>query len=174
MGHEEFKKENGRVKTMHQKAARQSFSLVIVLACVAIFGWACDPGIEYSPKDWPKVEERRFQKTVGSIDITIAPVGGLIANKHLIPEITINNRGDLPVVIERAVLQANRAEYVARPFGENTWVTIQPREVRRITVEWELGKPLYEVLKDPVEMDLTIKVGDRSEEVRIPMVKTFG
>ena len=148
--------------------------LKLLAIFVALFSLACDPAIEYSPKDWAKSEERRFSKTVGLIDVEIAPVGGLIGNEHLIPEVRLHNRGTLPAVIESAILKANGAEYVARPFGEASWRTVPSNETRRITVEWELGRPLYEVLKDPVEIILTIKVGDERTEIRMPMVKTFG
>ena len=150
------------------------FFLILLAIFVALFSLACDPGIEYSPKDWAKSEERKFSKKVGLIEVEIAPVGGLIGNKDLSPELTVHNRAKLPAVIESAILKANGAEYVARPFGDASWWTVPSNETRKITLEWELGRPLYEVLKDPVEINLTIKIGDERTEIRIPMVKTFG
>lgn len=141
---------------------------------VALFSLACDRAIEYRPKDWAKSAERRFSKTVGLIELEITPIGGLIGREYLMPEMTLHNRAELPAVIESAILKANGAEYVARPFGEVSWEIVPSHETRKITLEWELGKPLYEVLKDPVEIKLTIKVGNERTEIRIPMVKTFG
>jgi len=171
MGVEKFAKEDGRVDSMQLKSRHQSISLAMALALMAILGLACDTVIEYRPRDWSKVDERKFGKTIGLIDITITEVGGMIAHKSLLPEIAINNRGDQPAVIDRAILKANGSEYMAVPFGENAWVTVPPGEMRRINVDWELGKPLGDALKDPVEINLTIKVGNRLTEVTIPMAK---
>jgi len=152
-------------------SARPFLKLLAML--VALFSLACDRAIEYRPKDWAKSEERRFSKTVGLIEVEITPVGGLIGKEDLIPELTLHNRAELPAVIDSAILKANGAEYVARPFGEGSWEIVPSHETRKITLEWELGKPLSEVLKDPVEINLTIKVGNERTEIRIPMVKIF-
>jgi hypothetical protein len=148
--------------------------LNILVILVALLSFGCDPVIEYGPKDWAKSDDGRFSKTVGLIDVEITPVGGIIGNEHLIPEVILRNRSKAPAVIESAILKANGGEYVARSFGEPSWEIVPPNETRRITLEWELGKPLYEVLKDPVELHLTLKVGNERTEIRIPMVKTFG
>ena len=148
--------------------------LKLLTIFVAVFSLGCDPAIEYSPKDWAKSEERKFSKTVGLLEVEITEVGGLIGLEHLIPEVTLHNRAKSPAVIESAILKANGAEYAARPFGEASWEIVPSNETRKITLEWELGRPLYEVLKDPVEINLTIKVGNERTEIRIPMVKTFG
>jgi hypothetical protein len=148
--------------------------LKVLAIFVVLLSLACDRLIEYSPQDWAKSGQRRFSKTVGLIDVEITPLGGIIGNEHLIPEVALHNRARLPVVIEGAILKAHGVEYVARPFGEASWEIVPPNETRKITLEWELGKPLYEVLKDPVELNLTIKVGNERTEIRVPMVKTFG
>jgi hypothetical protein len=151
----------------------KSFAKILSMF-VALLSFACDPGIEYSPKDWMKSDDRRFSKSFGLIDVEITPVGGIIGNEHLIPEMKLHNRAKAPAVIENAILKANGAEYVVRPFGEAGWEIVPPNETRKITLEWELGKPLYEVLKDPVELDLIIKVGNEQTEIKVPMIKTFG
>lgn len=160
------------MKVEQRFGANHSLKILAILAALLCF--ACDPGIEYSPKDWKKSDDRRFSNSFGLLDVEITPVGGIIGNEHLIPEVTLHNRSKSPAVIESAILKANGAEYVARPFGEASWETVPPNETRKITVEWELGRPLYEVLKDPVELNLTIKVGGERADIKIPMVKTFG
>ncbi|HVS80381.1 MAG TPA: hypothetical protein VHE60_01445 [Pyrinomonadaceae bacterium] len=95
-------------------------------------------------------------------------------NKDITPEISIGNRSKLPAIVERAVLRGNGLEHIAQPFGDKKWVTISPGDNRRIDIKWEFETYIDEVLKDPVEIDLTIKLGDEETEVKIPMVKTLG
>ena len=147
--------------------------LIGMLVFATLLGGTCDPGISYSPKDWPKTDEVRFTKTFGALDITLRPIGGLIGNKDIAPEISIGNCGKLPAVVEGAILNANGVQHIARPFGDKKWVTISPGETRRIDIKWEFETYINEVLKDPVEIDLAIKVGDENTEVKIPMVKTL-
>ena len=156
-----------------QKLSDKAFKVILAMF-VAFLNIACDPAIRYSPRDWTKSDEHRFSKTVGLIDIQITDVGGIIGNDHLIPEVTVHNRAKSSAVIESATLKANGSEYVALPLGEAGWQIILPSETRKITLDWELGKPLYDVLKDPVEIHLIIRVGNERTELNIPMVKTFG
>jgi len=140
---------------------------------VALLSLACDPGIHNSPKDWASAEGGRFATTVGLFDITMRRIGGLIGETWLEPEITVTNHAKLPAVIDRAVLKANGLEHIARPFGDKKWVTISPGETKKIDITWEFDKPIYEILEDPVELDLTIKLGGDDTEVKIPMTKTL-
>jgi hypothetical protein len=100
-------------------------------------------------------------------------IGGLIGETWLQPEITVTNHAKSPAVIDRAVLKANGLEHIARPFGDKKWVTISPGESKRIDITWEFDKPIYEILKDPVELDLTIELGGDDTEIKIPMTKTL-
>jgi hypothetical protein len=140
----------------------------------ALLSFACDSAIEYSPKDWTNSNGGRFSKSFGLIDVEITRLGGIIGKKHLLPELTLHNHSQSPAVIEHIILKANGAEYVGRPFGDADWETVPPNETRKITLEFELGKPLLEVLNGPVDLNLTIKIGNERTEINVPMVKTFG
>jgi hypothetical protein len=145
-----------------------------IAVCATLLGGTCDPGISYSPTNWSRTDEVRFSKSFGLLDITLRPIGGLIGNKDITPEISISNRSKLPAIVEKAVLRANGLEHVAQPFGDTKWVTISSGDNRRIDIKWEFETYIDEILKDPVEIDLIIKLGDEETEVKIPMAKTFG
>lgn len=135
---------------------------------------ACDPGIGYSPKNWTKIDEHHFSKNFGLFELEINPLNGLIGSSYLMPEVTIHNHAKSSIVIMNAVLKANNFEYIASPFGQENREIIPPNQTRKITLIFELNKSLYKVLKDPVELNIKIKVENDQIELNIPMVKTFG
>ncbi|HEX8177230.1 MAG TPA: hypothetical protein VF543_19230 [Pyrinomonadaceae bacterium] len=144
-------------------------AILILLASLLIT--ACDRGIYYQPKDWTKEEHPWFTKSFGQLDIKITDLGGLISQDHFIPEVMIHNRVKSPIFLERAILKANGAEYSAHPFGEPSWESVPPNETRRLALYFDFGKGIYEILKDPVEMTLMLRVGDEQRDISIPMVK---
>jgi len=147
----------------------------IVLVVVALPSMIkFDRGVEYRPRDWESLDTGRLSRSFGALDIKLRPIGGLIGNKDISPELTITNRGNLPAIVEKAVLRAGGLEHVAQPFGDKKWVTILPGTNRGIDIKWEFDNYIDEILKDPVEIDLTIKLGDENTEIKIPMVKTPG
>ena len=136
---------------------------------------ACDPGIHYEPKDWTRVSQGRWSKTFGQIDVETSDLGGLIGETWLNPELSIRNRSKSLAVVESAVLKTGDAEYIAGPprYDWGKW-EVAPGATQRLDLEWrfEEEKPIYKVLKDPVEMILKVKVGDERVEVIIPMGKS--
>ncbi len=123
---------------------------------------ACDPGIRYEPKGWNKVSESRWSKSFGQIDVETGGLGGLIGETWLNPEISIRNRAKSQAVVERAVLKTGDAEYAAPPpsYEWGKW-EVPPGGTQRLDLEWEFenDKPIYKVLKDPVEVILRVRVG---------------
>jgi hypothetical protein len=138
---------------------------------ISIF--ACDPGINYDPKDWASADYK-FSKSFGQMDVEMPSLGGLIGRKWLMPEMTFRNRGKSPAVLESALLKAHGSEYPAKPFGEGEthWEPIPPGETRRLGLNWDFEQPIYEILKDPVSLTLTVKVGDERTQIDIPMIKS--
>jgi len=152
-----------------KRAAQLSIVLLVLLAST------CDPGIHYEPKDWEKVSVRRWVKSFGQIEIETSDLGGLIGETWIDPEISIRNRAKSPAIIESAILKTGDAEYLARTprYDWGKW-EVAPGEAQRLDLQWEFDddKPIYKVLKDPVEMTLRIKVGAERMEVIIPMFKS--
>ena len=146
--------------------------IIALVAPLLICG--CDPILEYSPKQWSKSDERKFSNSFELLDVTITPLGGISGSQELLPELTIHNRANSPAVIENVVLKSNGTEYAGHPFGKKSWEPIPPNETVKNTLEWQLGKPIYQVLKDPVNLNITIKVGEQRTEISIPMSKTSG
>jgi len=151
--------------------AKRIPQILIFLAALLIT--ACDPGLHYQPKDWSRKESPWFAKSFGGLEIEITDMGGLIVNETLLPEMKIYNRAGSPATLERAILKAGGTEYVGKPSGERekVWESVPPNETRRLTMYWKFDKPIYEILKDPVELVLMVKIGDELKEISIPMVK---
>ena len=146
---------------------------IILSLLAALLSSACDPGIDYSPKDWSNANEYNFIRKFGPIDLEIARVGGFIGSRSMMPAVVIHNHAKSPAVIERAILKANGLEYAAQSSGKG-WEPVPPDSARHTVLYWTFDKTIEEILKDPVEITLTIKIGDERTEIRIPMVKTLG
>jgi hypothetical protein len=98
----------------------------------------------------------------------------LNSNHYLLPSLTIHNRTKSTIVVLNARLKANNSEYIAKPWGQDSWEIVSPNETSKITLIFELNKPLGMVLKDPVELNLVIKAANEINEISIPMTKKFG
>jgi hypothetical protein len=144
---------------------------VAPVALLSLVIFACDRGVYYQPKDWPKGEHPWFYKSFEQLDMKITDLGGLVGKDHLIPEIMIRNRTNSPVVLERVTLKAGGAEYLARPFGEQSWEAVPPDDTRRLALYFDVGKSIHEILNDPVEVVLLLNMGDSQKEIPIPMVR---
>jgi hypothetical protein len=146
---------------------------LLILAAGFIGLTACDPGISYVPKDWTVTQ--KWAKSFGKVYIEMDDIGGLIGSKIISPEIIIHNSGDSPVIIEDAILKAGGVGYTAIPprYEDHKWKPVAPGEIRKTRLYWEFSNPLYEVLKDPVELHLKLKIGTGSTNMVIPMAKRY-
>ncbi|MFL6230455.1 MAG: hypothetical protein ACJ741_16915 [Pyrinomonadaceae bacterium] len=150
--------------------------LIWALIAVALLCSACDPGVSYTPKDWANANYS-YSRSFDELDVEMPRLGGLIGRKWLTPEVSIRNRGKYPATLERVVLKANGSEYPAKPAspeGVSGWEGIQPGATRRVTLDWEFDRPIYEILKDPVALRMSFKVGSEEKVIDVPMLRTQG
>ena len=148
--------------------------LIFGLLSLALITSSCDPGIEYKPKNWQQKDEQHFINNYEVFDLAISRIGGLIGSEILLPEGEIYNRGKSAnkFKIERAILKANGKEYVGEQnfLYNNEIKAIKSNESQHFSLYFKLEKSISEVLKEPVELNLLVVIGDQSKEVTIPLV----
>jgi hypothetical protein len=158
------------------KSKRKIAVLIWALVGLALLCSACDPGISYTPKDWANANYS-YSRSFDEIDVEMPRLGGLIGHKWLIPEVSIRNRSKSAATLERVVLRANGSEYLAKPAspeGMAGWEAIPSGATRRVTLDWEFDRQIYEILKDPVALRMSFKIGSEEKVIDVPMVRTQG
>lgn len=145
--------------------------MIALLTCLT----ACDPGIGYRPRDWTQTKELRWAQTFGEIRIEMDEIGGLIGKQSLAPQITLHNRSDSVVLIEKVTLRANAIDYESKtPHAGKGWHSIPAQSTSTTYLSWQFNKPIYTILKDPVELRVRLKIGKEEIELSIPMLKSSG
>ncbi|HBB87810.1 MAG TPA: hypothetical protein DC047_09365 [Blastocatellia bacterium] len=153
-----------------QRAHKNHISLSLLIGVALFLLCACDHGIAYRPRGWLSTQLNRWSNTFDKVEIEIPEIGGLIGTESLMPEIVIHNHGDSVVVLESAVLKTRLADYSARPTEhERQWETIPPGGKGVMTLLLEFNKPIAEVLKDPIELRLKLRIGKQGTELSVPM-----
>ena len=152
---------------------KKVFLFVVILTSI-LLSIACDPGIEYNPSGWQRKGNYNFTNNYNGFDLELRGFNGLIGGTNYILEGEIYNQEKTAkkFYVEKAILKANGKEYIGEPSYkyENEIKTIKVKEAQPFGIYWDFKKPLYEVLKDPVELNLTVKNGEQSNEISIPMV----
>jgi len=146
--------------------SRKYFAIVFVLVAGLLSG--CDSGIHFKPKDWIPINNLQWAKTIGTAEFTVLPLGGLTGLPGTGLEMIVTNHSNqFPMVIVNAALKTRNGNYQAvywdsRPF--------QPGETRKSNILWEFKGPLLrEVLIDPVEVSITIRMAEEQQKLVIPM-----
>ena len=141
-----------------------------LLACMAITSAGCDPGVRYRPRDWTRLDADHWRSTVEGISLTMEPIGGLIGETWLEPEIEAQNHTGLTAIIEDAKLLCGQTSYEADSVGlSGTRSQISSGETKRLNLRWNFSKSIGEVLVAPVTMTITLRVGGATKAVAIPM-----
>jgi hypothetical protein len=152
-----------------QERARGRLILSIVLI---ICSSGCDAGIQYRPKDWAQVSGSLYwTKAFGPAEFTILPIGGLVGQWWTGLEMFVTNHSDeYPVSIVDAVLKTKKGDYRASWFTQSH---IQPGERRKSAILWDFKheERLSDLLIEPVEVTITIRIGEEQQTVVIPMVR---
>jgi hypothetical protein len=145
-----------------------------LLVCLAAASIGCDPGVHYRPRDWTQVDAVHWRTFVGGVYLTMRPIGGFIGETWLYPDIEAKNQTAVAVTIENAALQCDRVSYPADSVGlSGTKSLLAPGETRKLNLRWRFQKPIGDVLHPPVSILLTLRVGDDSQAVAIPMTHFF-
>lgn len=154
---------------------KRIFLFVIILISI-LLSVACDPGLEYNPSGWQRKGNYNFINNYSGFDLELRGFHGLIGEKNYILEGEIYNREKTAkkFYIEKAVLKANGEEYIGEPNNrnENEIKITKPNESQHFGIYWDFKKPLYKVLKEPLELYLIVKNGDQSNEISIPMINS--
>jgi hypothetical protein len=125
------------------------------------------------------VDAFHWQTVAGGVSLTMRPIGGLIGETWLSPDIQAKNQAAVAVTIEGATLTCGHASYPAdsvRLFSraDSCWVQdtkgfLAPGETRKLDLQWSFQQPIGDVLRAPVSILLKLKVGDDAQVVAIPM-----
>jgi hypothetical protein len=120
------------------------------------------------------VDAHYWRIVVGGVQLTMRPIGGLIGETWLHPDIEAENQTAVAVAIESAALQCGHASYPAdSTLGSGAKGPLAPGETRRLDLEWRFQMPIGDVLHPPVSILLTLRVGDTTQAVVIPMTRFF-
>jgi hypothetical protein len=129
---------------------------------------ACDVGHHYKPKDWTPVSDLQWKQTFGPAEIQWHNLGGLVGEKVTDIGMLITNHSDNSfVAVKSAILKTGKGEYSATKGSK----LIAPGETRVDVIFWTFKEPLIEVLVDPVEIQLTLQIGEQESLFIIPMVE---
>ena len=122
-----------------------------------------------------------WHTVVGGVSLTMRPIGGLIGETWLSPDIEAKNQAAVAVTIESATLACGHVSYpvdsvrlFSRADSLARWVQdtkgfIAPGETRKLDLQWRFQEPIGDVLHAPVSLLLKLKVGDDAQAVAIPM-----
>lgn len=130
----------------------------------------CDPGIHYTPRDWTRVDAAHWRTDVEGLSLTMRPMGGLVGETWLHPDIEAQNRTATPVTIENARLVCGGRSYPPDTVG--WWgprSSLAPGDSDRLDLRWSFQKPIHQVLIPPVSLSLTLRLGSATRTVLIPM-----
>lgn len=120
------------------------------------------------------MDDFRWRTVVGGVSLTMRPIGGLIGEKWLYPDIEAKNQTAVAVTIESATLQCGHVSYPADSVGlSGAKNLLAPGEARKLGLQWRFEKPIGHVLNPPVSILLTLRVGDDTQAVAIPMTRFF-
>lgn len=145
-----------------------------LLVCLAVPSIGCDPGVHYRPRAWTQVDDFHWRTVVGGVSLTMRPIGGLIGETWLYPDIEAKNQTAVAVTIESATLQCGHVSYPADSVGlSGTKNLLAPGEARKLGLRWRFEKPIGHVLNPPVSILLTLRVGDDTQAVAIPLTRFF-
>ena len=143
--------------------------LVIVLTVGSI---GCDPGVHYRPRDWTQVDAAHWRTVAGGVSLTMRPIGGLIGETWLLPDIEAKNKSAVAVTIDGATLLCDRVSYpVDTVGGSGSKSVIAAGETRKLDLQWHFQRPIGDVLRPPVSILLTLRVGEDAQAVVIPMTR---
>ena len=73
-----------------------------LLSSLVVASVGCDPGVHYRPRDWTQVDAVHWRTDVGGVSLTMRPIGGLIGETWLDPDIEIQNLTSVAVTMVSA------------------------------------------------------------------------
>jgi len=145
-----------------------------LLSSLVVASVGCDPGVHYRPRDWTQVDAVHWRTDVGGVSLTMRPIGGLIGETWLDPDIEIQNLTSVAVTMVSATLGCGRASYPADTVGlSGTRDYLSPGEARKLNLHWRFQRPIGEVLHTPVSMSLELTVGNATRSVAVPMTRFY-
>ena len=107
------------------------------------------------------------------MDLEIGTIGARPGDRRLDPSLTVHNAALQPLRITGAVLTTGAGRFVsarAPGTGEDAF-TVAPGETKRVALPFDLPRPAGDVLVDPVALTISVRAGDRSREVAIPLTR---
>lgn len=143
--------------------------LLIFLTIISVI-FGCDSGIKYRPKDWEPVRDSLcWTKTFGHVEITLLPIGGLTGQRVTTLEMSVMNHSDeFALAIVGAMLMTKKGPYPASFYSQKP---LQPGEAKKVGILWEFKEPINDIFIEPIDLSITVSVGDEQKMLVIPMVK---
>ncbi len=145
--------------------------LVFVGVSVAALLCGCDPGVHYRPAGWSAVDEFHWKARSDGLTLVTRPIGGLIGETWLHPEIEAVNETDDSIAVSYAKLTCNGVQYTADSVGfGRPGKSLGARDTADLWLEWNLKQSIGEVLREPVSITIALlKGGHAAEVVEVPM-----
>lgn len=158
------------------KPENEMIRLLLPLSILFLLVLGCDPGVRFRPSGWEKLNEGTFQYKYDGFDIVMGSIGDLVLMKNADAHGCIYNRGESEAKFEvvHATLKADGIEYQGvQDFSSAYKIEpIGPQSCQPFEIKFDFNKTLDRALKDPVELDLTIKTSTKVLDVSIPMTDT--
>jgi hypothetical protein len=155
-----------------KRVLESAFSAAIVMFGVAaiLSSIGCDPSHSCIPDGWEEHHEQyKLALPALGIELKARNIHWLIGDHSVDHTFDIDNRGNVPVVLERAELMMKSHTYDAH-VGEATGElpTLGPGWSRSIYLVWHLDQPLYKVFDRHPRFVLHFRVEFKRSVVEVP------
>jgi hypothetical protein len=156
---------------MSKRLVKSTLPIARVLFSVAVClsGTGCDPDYGCLPNGWERDGDRyKLVLPALGVELRTLPLGGLITSSLVGHTFNFDNRGDSPVVLERAELILKSHTYdahVERPSGESPMVG--PGMSRSIYIHWHLDQDLGTLFDEHPRIVLHFKVEGKRSAVEV-------
>lgn len=145
-----------------KKKIHSIVAVIFYLLC----GGCGDPGYQLRPIGWQAASDGKWVKQFGDFEIQTRGIRGLIGESSVDPDFRIYN-STKPITVEGGELRTATEKFSAEVYDRNA---IPPsRSGYHIAVKWrfEQNRAAYKVLGDHCEINLNLKIGRESRQIKI-------
>jgi len=127
------------------------------------------------PVAWKSEAPNKWVKNFKNIEFRTSSLGGLIGESWETLRLEVNNNSEKILILESATLilkdQKLEGQVIEKDVIGAKKQTAEPGEHVYFNVNWEFEKPLYEIYKENISIDIRMKHGDELIEFNIPFEK---
>lgn len=140
-----------------------------LLAVVLLVVGGCDPGFEYRPVGWERVDRFEWRTELDGVKVKTGVGLGLIADRTFGTEFDFENMSTAPVIVEGADLITAERRYAADlpGDGELRWRRVEPSNHGRVHLGWDFENYTTDALGHRPRIVLALRIGEEQHELEI-------